>query len=86
MLKVLCDKCGKDCGAQALDVLVRVIDNPAPLSIDSTYEPQITCDNSAIRMLLCHECYEKLGMPNVFTTKRTGQLAFRDKETMEDNI
>ena len=84
MLKIICDKCGKDCRAHALDILVRVIVIPAPLSIESTNDPKITCDNSAIRMLLCQDCYRKLGMPNVHTTKRTGQLAFRDKEVEED--
>ena len=80
MLQLICDKCGKNCGGQALDVLVRTLDNPAPLSIDSTSEPKITCDNSAIRMLLCQDCYIELGMPNIYTTKRTGKLKFRDKQ------
>ena len=78
MLQMICDKCGADCGLIAYDVLIRVLHNPSPVCMGDTSEPKITCDNSSIRMLLCQDCYRKLGMPNIYTAIRKEKLTFRD--------
>ena len=66
MIKLICDKCGKDCDCHAMDVLVRVIDNPTPVSFNDTGEPKMTICNKTKRMLLCQSCYREMGMPKVF--------------------
>ena len=76
---MICDKCGKDCGNIALDVLARAIENPTPTSCNDTGEPKITTSNETKRMLLCQSCYKGLGLPNVYVDG----LEFRDKKAGE---
>lgn len=85
MIKLECDKCKKDCGLVAFDVLVRVLHNPEPVSIKDTGNPQITCENTSLRMLLCQDCYKKLGLPNVYSSLNNNKIEFRsnDKNTEE---
>lgn len=78
MVKVLCDKCGKDCGLNALAITTEVINNPCPVHLQDCGELQITCDHSRIRYILCQECYIGLGLPNVYSTIRNKKLEFRD--------
>ena len=79
MIKLICDKCGKDCDNIALDVLVRALENPTPVSCKDTGEPKITISSETKRMLLCQSCYKRLGLPNVYT----GGLVFRDRRDGE---
>lgn len=80
MLKIICDKCGKDCGLIAYDLLVRILHNPEPVSIKDTGAPHITSDNSSIRMTFCENCYKEMGMPNIYKTLKAESLKFKDKE------
>lgn len=79
MIKIICDKCGKDCDNIALDVLVRALENPTPVSCKDTGAPKLTINSESKRMLLCQSCYKALGLPNVFIDG----LVFRDKEEGE---
>ena len=66
MVKLYCDKCGKDCGCIARDILINNIENPVPASIRDTTRPQITADCKTKRLLLCQACYRQTGLPNLF--------------------
>lgn len=72
MVKMFCDKCGNDCHLCAFDITVRVLNNPIPHSVRDTSEPTITQDNTHIRFLLCQDCYERLGFPNIYSVERKG--------------
>lgn len=77
MIKMICDKCGKDCDLIAYDIRIGVLHNPVPVSLKDVGEPKITSDNSHIRMLLCQDCYKELGLPNIYATIRENKLTFR---------
>lgn len=66
MIKLYCDKCGKNCGHIARDILINNIENPVPASINDTSKPQITDDRKTKRLLLCQECYKQTGLPNLY--------------------
>lgn len=66
MVKLYCDKCGRDCGHIARDILISNIENPVPTSTGDTERPQITADCKTKRFLLCQECYKQTGLPNLF--------------------
>lgn len=83
MVKVFCDKCGKDCQLQAFDILIGKISDPAPTNIFDTSDLKITCENDKIRFILCQDCYIKLGLPNIYTAKREKKLTFRDEERLK---
>lgn len=78
MVKVLCDKCGKDCELNALAITTEVIHNPCPVHLQDCGDLQITGDHSKIRYILCQECYIGLGLPNVYSAIRNKKLEFRD--------
>lgn len=78
MIKMICDKCGNDCHLIGYDILIRVLHNPEPVSMTDTGYPSITDDNTSIRMVLCQDCYKKLGLPNPYTALRDKSLIFRD--------
>jgi hypothetical protein len=78
MIKVLCDKCEKDCGLIAYDLTVGMIHNPCPVHIFDVGELKITCDKSKIRMVLCQECYRSLGFPSMHKAVREKELTWRD--------
>lgn len=80
MIKVLCDKCGKDCELNALVITTEVIHNPCPVHLQDCGDLQITGDHSKIRYILCQECYINLGLPNVYSAIRNKKLEFRDIE------
>lgn len=79
MLKMMCDKCGKDSNLIAYDLLIRLLHNPSPVSITDKSDPTITHDNSSMRIMLCQNCYRKLGLPNIYTALNDNKLEFRDK-------
>ena len=86
MVKVLCDKCGKDCELNALAITTEVIHNPCPVHLQDCGDLQITVDRSRIRYILCQKCYIGLSLPNVYETIREKELKFRnegDKENVE---
>lgn len=78
MIKLICDRCGEDCGLNGYDVLVNVLHNPVPTSMNDVGDPQITDDTTSLRMLLCQHCYKELGLPNVYTASMKGTVTFRE--------
>lgn len=78
MVEVFCDKCKQNCGLNAYVVSVEVIHNPVPVDPLTRSGIKLTDDNSFMRMVLCQECFHKMGMPNIYTVQRTGNLNFED--------
>lgn len=74
MVKIFCDKCKKDCGLNAYDIMVNVLHNPTPHSVRDIEQPCITQDDIHIRFTLCLDCYEKMGLPNVYSVERKGLI------------
>lgn len=78
MIKVICDKCGKDCGLNAIDVSMGIIHNPCPTHVLDVDNLKITNDYSRIRFILCQDCSKELGLPNIYETVKTKELKFRE--------
>lgn len=66
MIKLICDRCGKECGLNAFDVRSNVIHNPVPTSIRDVGEPKLSACDDHIRFMLCSDCYNELGLPNPY--------------------
>lgn len=66
MVKLECDRCGKDCGLNALVVTVNVIHNPSPVRFEDVGDVRLTDDHTHIRFMLCEKCYTWLGFPNPY--------------------
>lgn len=66
MIRLICDKCGKDCDLNALDIMIHNIHNPVPHSLEDVGRPQLTSSGEHKRFLLCSDCYRALGLPNVY--------------------
>ena len=79
MIKVICDKCGKDCVRVGFEVAVSLIHNPVPLYPTDVGKLQITDDPARIRFILCENCYQKLGLPNIHQVIR-GENLFEEDE------
>lgn len=78
MVKVICDKCNKDCDLNAYVLSVEVIHNPSPHSPLDFGDIKLTCDKTRMRMCLCQECYKNLNFPNIYEVQRTGKLDWKD--------
>ena len=79
MIKVLCDKCGKDCGLNAMLLTIQVIHNPSPINPLDGCDLKITDDKTFMKMCLCSDCYGKLNFPNIYTVQRTRELKWKDE-------
>lgn len=66
MIKLICDKCGKDCDLIARDIQVCNIINPIPHDVTDIGLPTISNSNERKRFLLCQNCYKKMGLPNLY--------------------
>lgn len=82
MVKLICDKCGSDCDRIGYDVSVRALHNFIPYTKNDIGEPQITCDNSHVRFVLCQECYIKMGLPYLCVQEGAKEVVW--KETPEE--
>lgn len=80
MVRLFCDKCGKDCDLNAMDIRVGVIHNPVPHHHQDLGEPHLTDDTTRCRFLLCQDCYREMGFPNPYTVKHKNKIIFRDEE------
>lgn len=85
MIKIICDKCGVDCGRVAYEIRVSAIHNPTPLYARDTGDLKITDDNSRFRFVVCQNCYRKMGFPNIYKVCETGELCFRDEMTEDEH-
>lgn len=66
MIRLICDRCKKDCGLHAVDIVAYNILNPVPHDMTDTGTPHITSSSEHKRFLLCSDCYSSLGLPNLF--------------------
>ena len=66
MVKLICDKCGKDCDLCAYDITIASLHNPVPHHRSDIGLAQISCDNTRVRFVLCQECYAEHGLPNIY--------------------
>lgn len=76
MIKLICDRCGKDCGLVARDILINDIENPVPTSCADKGQPMLSVSHKSKRLLLCQDCYRITGLPNLYEDG----LIFRDNE------
>lgn len=76
MLKIICDRCKKDCGLFALDIIMQVIHDPTPNLPNYVGRINITDDDTIKKFQLCSECATELGLPNIYKK----DLIFRDKK------
>lgn len=83
MIKIICDKCGQDCGLNAFLLTIETVNNPGPTHPFDSSELQITCDNRKVKAMLCQKCYRAHGLPNVHSCYRNKELVWRD-ELMEE--
>ncbi len=67
MVKLICDKCGKDCDLCAFDILISSLHNPVPHRRNDFGLPQISFDDTRLRFVLCQDCYIAHGLPNIYT-------------------
>lgn len=79
MVKIFCDRCRKDCKLNAYDITVNVLHNPTPHNMLDVGQPCITDDNTHIRFILCQDCYEEIGFPNMYSVERKGLIFERKK-------
>ena len=84
MIEVICDKCKKNCGLNAYAIKVELIHNPAPTHPLDGSDIKLTDDTAIMRMILCQECFGKMGMPNIYTVQRTKKLDFKSEAAEND--
>ena len=77
MIKVVCDKCGQDCGLNGFALTVEIINNPCPVHILDVGDLKITCDHTKVRMIVCQGCYRSFGFPNIHKAVREKKLTWR---------
>ena len=82
MLKIICDKCGSDCGRNAYELRIGVIRDPVPLAFDDAGDMKLTDTLDTVRFILCQNCYKKAGMPSVYKTIQEKKITFRDRGDM----
>ncbi len=83
MIEIKCDKCGCDCDKNAYDFLIRFLHNPIPSSWKDTGDPTITDENVHMRFVLCQDCVDKLGFPNMYSLERKGLLFEEVSQALE---
>ena len=66
MIRLFCDCCKKDCDLCAVDIQVNNIHNPVPHSVMDTGTPHISDSFERKRFMLCQDCYQKMGLPNLY--------------------
>lgn len=81
MLKMICDKCGTNCGNVGYDVLVRSLHNPHPHDHRDMAAPSVTDEPfDRVRFVLCAKCYrEKFKLPNIYECVDRGKIVWRDE-------
>lgn len=81
MVKLICDRCGCDCGNAGYDVLVRSIHNPHPHHYDDHMDPSITDEPfGRVRLLLCQKCYrDEFKLPSIIESESAGRIVWRDE-------
>lgn len=82
MLMIICDKCKKPAGLNSYVLTTEVIHNPVPMSPHDKGSASLNVETQ-YKMCLCDECYHKLGFPNPYEVKETGEVNFTDSSVIE---
>ena len=83
MIKLTCDKCGRDCGLNAFVITNELIHNPNPTSYKDRGDINISSTNFQYKLMLCQSCYGELNLPNYFMVKDEGKNAI-DRHFIND--
>lgn len=86
MIKILCDRCGADCGRVGYEIRVASIHNPTPLHAKDLGDLRITDETAKYRFVLCQKCYRAMGFPNCYEVIEEGKLTFREAEMSIDAV
>ena len=79
MIRLVCDKCRKDCDRTAYDILIRSVHNPVPVRFDDTECLSITDEPfNTIRFMVCQKCYREMKLPNVYECNSIGGIVWRE--------
>ena len=84
MVKLICEKCKRDCEPFAYDIQIDLLDNPCPTWLSGNCRGQIVGSDYAIRFQLCPDCYKQLDLPNVLRTFDEGKLVFNEREVNDE--
>lgn len=82
MIKIICDKCGCECGATAMLMTTEIIDHPNPANFCDKSSTKITDDHRRLRYVLCSACYQALHLPNPYISK--DELDWEDQDQYWD--
>ena len=80
MVKLICDKCGKDCDRIGFDLMLRLISNFSPCGKNDTSCPRLTDEDVHLRMVLCQDCYIDLGLPNLYAQDESKEVVWPDEK------
>ena len=78
MIKIICDKCGCECGLSAFVIRVWNIYNLIPAYLNDTTDPKLN-DSEKIQLTLCQDCYKKIGIPDLHKAVNDRKLEWRNK-------
>ena len=73
MVKLICDKCGKDCDRIGFDIMIRLISNYAPYDKKDISSPRLT-------MVLCQDCYIDLSLPSLYVQDESKEVIWPDEK------
>ena len=79
MVKLICDKCGKDCDRIGYDILIRMLRNFTPYDKNDKSSPCLTDGDQHLRMVLCQDCYIGLGLPNLYAQDKSKEVVWPDE-------
>lgn len=77
MIKVICDRCEKECDRIGFEIRASLIHNHTPRCATDVGDLKITDKPKMFRFVLCQECYAAMGFPH-FGEGAEGKLYFRN--------
>lgn len=80
MVKLICDKCGKDCDRIGFDIMIRLISNYAPYDKKDISSPRLTDEDQHLRMVLCQDCYIDLSLPSLYVQDESKEVIWPDEK------
>lgn len=80
MLKIICDKCGKEADRVGYSIEIHSLNNPSPMYLSDTGRPRITDCGHHISFTLCQHCYRDMELPNIYTCMRKNKIQWRNED------
>lgn len=80
MVKIYCDKCGKDTERVAYSIEIHSLQNASPMYLSDTGRPQITDCGHHVTFTLCQDCYRDMKLPNLYNSIRKKKIQWRDED------